>query len=206
MCVIGCDKNSDAPSDPPPKVEPPPDPGPADVDDGTEPPPRPGADRTPLVPQSHPLYARLEGDGYPNACDADADCSQGGCSSEVCSAERGVITTCEAFQAPKWPEDAQCGCVATRCQWWSPSGATLPGGGAGGGGDDGGGAAEGGDGTCGGEACAKPKECISYYGIAGPNGPKFQSCEIRCKGAGKGTCPDGTKCVTIADGPGSVCR
>lgn len=55
--------------------------------------------------------------------------------------------------------------------------------------------------------CAKGLTCISYYGIAGPSGPKFSSCEIRClhKGAA-GTCPDGQRCVTIADGPGQVCR
>ena len=59
---------------------------------------------------------------------------------------------------------------------------------------------------CNGEPCAPPRECISYYGIAGPNGPQFHACEIRCKGEGKGGCPDGMSCVTIADGPGEVCR
>ncbi|MEM7154610.1 MAG: hypothetical protein AAF799_17310 [Myxococcota bacterium] len=60
---------------------------------------------------------------------------------------------------------------------------------------------------CDGEPCAPPRECISYYGIAGPRGPEFFACEIRCKGgAGKGGCPDGMTCVTIADGPGEVCR
>jgi hypothetical protein len=46
--------------------------------------------------------------------------------------------------------------------------------------------------------------CVEYFGIAGPRGPKFTSCEIRCGADGK--CPDGQKCTTIADGPGQVCR
>jgi hypothetical protein len=60
-----------------------------------------------------------------------------------------------------------------------------------------------------GQACAEGKcaaglSCVEYYGIAGPRGPKFSSCEIRCGGGGK--CPGGQTCVTIADGPGQVCR
>jgi hypothetical protein len=45
---------------------------------------------------------------------------------------------------------------------------------------------------------------VRYYGIAGPRGPEFNSCEIRC---GKGRpCPEQQTCVNIADGPGWVCR
>jgi hypothetical protein len=54
-------------------------------------------------------------------------------------------------------------------------------------------------------ACAAPMECVRYYGYAGPRGPEFSSCEIRCSDAGA-TCPGGARCVTIADGPGAVCR
>ena len=46
--------------------------------------------------------------------------------------------------------------------------------------------------------------CVSYFGIAGARGPEFKSCEIRCDP--QGACADGRKCVTVADGPGSVCR
>jgi hypothetical protein len=60
--------------------------------------------------------------------------------------------------------------------------------------------------TCGeADACAKGLECVKYYGIAGPRGPQFKSCEQRCEGK-KASCPSGTKCVTVADGPGQVCR
>ena len=52
--------------------------------------------------------------------------------------------------------------------------------------------------------CASGLECIEYFGIAGPRGPKFTSCEIRCS-ADK-PCAKPQKCVTIADGPGQVCR
>ncbi len=58
--------------------------------------------------------------------------------------------------------------------------------------------------ACGDKTCAADEECISYYGIAGPRGPKFEECGIRCKA--DGGCPDGKKCQTIADGPGPVCR
>jgi len=53
------------------------------------------------------------------------------------------------------------------------------------------------------DACVAPATCVSYYGIAGPSGPQFKSCEIKCDGT---ACPNGLTCTTIADGPGSVCR
>jgi hypothetical protein len=55
------------------------------------------------------------------------------------------------------------------------------------------------------DACQPGAACVKYYGIAGPSGPEFKSCEIQCSDP-KGTCPGGTKCVTVADGPGQVCR
>ncbi len=54
-------------------------------------------------------------------------------------------------------------------------------------------------------ACADGLTCISYYGIAGSKGPKFTSCERPCA-ANLQPCPDGQRCVVIADGPGQVCR
>lgn len=55
-----------------------------------------------------------------------------------------------------------------------------------------------------GGVCAKGLMCLEYYGIAGARGPKFTSCETPCR-AGS-SCPDGLTCITIADGPGQVCR
>ena len=55
------------------------------------------------------------------------------------------------------------------------------------------------------KACAAGLSCTTYYGIAGPSGPAFHSCEVPC-GQDKAQCPDATTCVTIADGPGMVCR
>ena len=52
--------------------------------------------------------------------------------------------------------------------------------------------------------CPAPLTCIRYYGIAGPRGPAFTSCEIPCAGGAK--CPPGQTCGIIADGPGQVCR
>lgn len=57
----------------------------------------------------------------------------------------------------------------------------------------------------GGKACAAGLSCTTYYGIAGPQGPSFHSCEIAC-GPDKPKCPGTTTCITIADGPGMVCR
>ncbi len=54
------------------------------------------------------------------------------------------------------------------------------------------------------DACAQGLTCVSYYGIAGARGPQFKTCEIKC--ADGAACPAGTKCITIADGPGQVCR
>jgi hypothetical protein len=53
------------------------------------------------------------------------------------------------------------------------------------------------------DACGEGS-CVSYYGIAGPRGPEFKSCEIRCNP--QGSCGGGRQCITIADGPGQVCR
>jgi hypothetical protein len=58
---------------------------------------------------------------------------------------------------------------------------------------------------CDDKGCASPYQCVKYYGIAGPRGPEFKSCEIPCADA-KAVCPEGTACTTIADGPGRVCR
>lgn len=62
------------------------------------------------------------------------------------------------------------------------------------------------------ESCEDPQTrcdeglvCLDYYGIAGANGPLFQTCEIPCSHP-DATCPVGQSCVTIADGPGPVCR
>ena len=58
-----------------------------------------------------------------------------------------------------------------------------------------------------GDACATGLSCVSYYGIAGARGPQFKTCEIKCEMQNKeSVCPPDTKCTTIADGPGQVCR
>ena len=162
------------------------------ADDSETPDAPPTAERHPAVPADHPLHDRFEGTSFANACSADGDCKKGGCSSEVCSAEEGVITTCDV-PLVSLPGGTECGCVEGQCQWWNESGDTLP-------------PADTPPGTdCGGQPCAPPNECIEYYGIAGPSGPKFFACAIRCQPP-KRSCPDGMHCVTIADGPGDVCQ
>lgn len=53
-------------------------------------------------------------------------------------------------------------------------------------------------------ACPDGTLCARYYGIAGASGPEFSSCEVACD-TGQ-ACPAGSECLTIADGPGAVCR
>ena len=52
-------------------------------------------------------------------------------------------------------------------------------------------------------SCNAGLECVGYYGIAGRQGPYFQTCEIRC--THNSQCPSGTYCTFVADGPGQVC-
>ncbi len=54
------------------------------------------------------------------------------------------------------------------------------------------------------KACAEALTCVEYAGIGGPAVGMFTSCEIPC--ADSAGCPAGQQCVTIADGPGQVCR
>lgn len=193
------------PGAPPPQTQP---------SEPAEPVPAPAGDRTPMIAPDNPHYSRVEGTTFENACQTDADCFTGGCSSEVCSATEGVSSTCIA-PADGWPTaGGACGCVAGQCRWYGD--ATAPDEPTGTGSDNTETADEtteaaavetGGQGQRCSEAgtCNDGLECVTYYGIAGAKGPKFTSCEIRCT-SGKGGCPDGQSCVTIADGPGSVCR
>lgn len=165
-----------------------------------------GAQRTALIHKDHVLYNRFEGIGNANACQFDTNCFRGGCSQEVCSAEQGVNTTCDALTV-QIPASASCGCVANQCTWFSTDGSTLPPATAGSGGSGGGDPVKPPpDGAmCGNKTCDSGEKCIEYYGIAGPAGPKFRECGIPCHPQ-KGNCPEGMTCTTIADGPGPVCR
>jgi eight-cysteine-cluster-containing protein len=189
--------------------------------------------RTPFLPPNHQLYARLEAPNAKNACASDGECVKSGCSGEVCAAE-SVNTTCELPQGGFPVQGASCGCVARQCQWYSADGhgagpdtgegesavmdgAVADGAAADDAATDGsvfhsgplsdGGGTPSAVATCGGRTCALGEACISYYGVAGPRGPMFHECGIRCQpGVRNGGCPTGTRCITISDGPGAVCR
>lgn len=155
-----------------------------------------GALRTPLVPESHTLYARMEAPTMANGCNGDSECVKSGCSGETCAAVE-VMSTCEAGPA-QLPSGSSCGCVTGQCRWYTTEGTTLPA-------DTGPAGATGP--ICGSKTCGQGEQCIAYYGIAGPSGPKFEECGIPCQqDRPNGGCPDGKRCTTIADGPGSVCR
>jgi eight-cysteine-cluster-containing protein len=143
--------------------------------------------RAAAVPKDHPLYDRVEGTAFANACQTDKDCFTGGCGAEICSANVDATSSCDVQE---WPtKGASCGCVAGECAWYrgvDPDAKPVQGQ------------------PCPDQKCADGLTCIEYYGIAGPQGPKFTSCEVPC-GQG-GPCPEGQTCITIADGPGQVCR
>ena len=50
-------------------------------------------------------------------CDNNGDCFVGGCSGEVCSSEKNVISTCEFSDSFPSVRDWQCGCVSGICGW-----------------------------------------------------------------------------------------
>lgn len=64
---------------------------------------------------------------------------------------------------------------------------------------------QGGDCSAQGAVCSSGTVCLSYFGIAGGQGPAFKSCETPCSLPGA-SCPLGQSCLSIADGPGQVCR
>jgi len=138
-------------------------------------------DRVAAVAAGHPLHARVEGTGFENRCTTDEQCHLGGCSREVCSASPDVNTTCDV---QSWPQGkASCGCVSGSCIWYTAAASQNE--------------------PCGDHTCGPGLECARYYGIAGPRGPEFTQCVLRC--AKDKSCPGNQTCVTIADGPGEVC-
>lgn len=154
-----------------------------------QPQPATGA-RTPVFAKGDPKAERFEGATFKNACASDADCKMAGCSSEVCSADGEITTTCDVL--PDQPRDASCGCVSHECVWYldaAAPAANLPAQGM----------------PCLEGKCAQGLSCVKYLGIAGARGPGFTSCEVPCP-LPDSTCPLGQKCITIADGPGRVCR
>jgi eight-cysteine-cluster-containing protein len=72
--------------------------------------------RIPAVPADSPHHDLFEGADLKNACSGDADCHIGGCSSEICSAEKEVTSAC-IVQADQ-PRGARCGCVSSTCIWY----------------------------------------------------------------------------------------
>ncbi|MEZ4447951.1 MAG: hypothetical protein R3B09_00640 [Nannocystaceae bacterium] len=180
LALVGCDKGSQSPET-------------TAVSGGSG---GGGPARTLVVPVDHPDYGRFEAPSAQNGCSGDAQCVAGGCNGEVCAAE-SVMGTCDV-PSTQLPGGSSCGCVSGSCAWYSTNGAVLsastppptP-------------STE----LCGDRRCEAGEQCIEYYGIAGPRGPKFQTCGIPCKRGEKNDgCPDGKRCVVIADGPGDVCQ
>ncbi|MEW5849212.1 MAG: hypothetical protein AB2A00_10370 [Myxococcota bacterium] len=132
------------------------------------------------------------GGGSSPGCTSDGDCGDGA----YCSSADGlcyVLGSCVAAAdcAEQNLTHTNCtgawSCVSQSCEWTCSG--PLPGRGQ----------------TCGaGDACASGLECIHYYGVAGPSGPEFRTCEKRC--TADADCGFGSACVNVTDGPGRVCR
>lgn len=198
LALAGCPKSGD--SGPGPGSGPPTNPPPVTIDAAPAPPPVDAAEQTTPAAQHAP-------------CSNAITCADG----LTCVTYRGIagneLASCEIpcqMKKPGCPSGQTCRRVAD-----GPGEVCMEGGGGGtggSGGSSGSGSSGGGGGTslpkqtepCPAGQCAAGLTCVEYYGIAGPRGPKFTSCEIPCKGGG--ACPKGQTCHTVADGPGQVCR
>lgn len=57
-----------------------------------------------------------------------------------------------------------------------------------------------------GEPCKAGLTPITYHGLVSENGPEHCSCSLPCTDDDPlAPCPEGSECMTIADGPGQVC-
>jgi hypothetical protein len=54
------------------------------------------------------------------------------------------------------------------------------------------------------DECPAGLEPVTFYGVAGPQGPEFCWCSIRCADD-PNVCPNATRCTTLADGPSDIC-
>jgi len=58
-------------------------------------------------------YSRYESEDKAGECSGDLGCYVGGCSSEVCSAQEGINTTCDVVETIP----AVCKCIRSTCLW-----------------------------------------------------------------------------------------
>lgn len=52
------------------------------------------------------------------ACQTDAECFNIGCSLEMCSADKKLLTTCEINGAAPDKTKYACGCIKDKCGWY----------------------------------------------------------------------------------------
>lgn len=52
-------------------------------------------------------------------------------------------------------------------------------------------------------SCPPSMQCLAWYGVSGPLGPKYMTCEIPCDPASP-SCPNGLSCAGSGDGPPPV--
>jgi len=52
------------------------------------------------------------------SCEEDKNCIPSGCSSQICSSDASIITTCEYSSDFPDKEIYKCGCVEKSCSWY----------------------------------------------------------------------------------------
>lgn len=61
--------------------------------------------------QGKPKYAQ-------GRCQADSDCLPAGCSSQICSSDPDIVTTCEFREDFPDKNVYDCGCLEAKCVWY----------------------------------------------------------------------------------------
>ena len=51
-------------------------------------------------------------------CSQDTDCEAQGCSKEICTSQKDVMSTCEVLENAPDKEKYACGCIKDRCGWY----------------------------------------------------------------------------------------
>lgn len=64
-----------------------------------------------------PEYTSGESRFSRGTCQQDSDCQVGGCSSEVCSSEDNIMSTCEYSEDFPGTDSHRCGCYNNACGW-----------------------------------------------------------------------------------------
>lgn len=51
-------------------------------------------------------------------CKSNSDCNLAGCSSQICSSDPSIATTCELIADHPKDQNYSCGCIESKCAWY----------------------------------------------------------------------------------------